>query len=44
MRGPEWNGDVSIMLAMYDEKKILLSYIESERYEAAEEATKKAAA
>jgi hypothetical protein len=32
------------MLAMYDEKKILLSYIESERYEAAEEATKKAAA
>jgi hypothetical protein len=25
------------MLAMYDEKKILLSYIESEKYEAAKE-------
>ena len=26
------------MLAMYDEKEILLEYIESERYEAAKEA------
>jgi hypothetical protein len=32
---------VSIMLAMYDEREILLSYIESEKYEAVEEATKK---
>ncbi len=28
----------NIMLAMYDEKEILLEYIESERYEAAKEA------
>lgn len=28
------------MLAMYDEKEILLEYIESERYEAAKEAKK----
>lgn len=32
----------NIMLAMYDEKEILLEYIESERYEAAEEAAKEA--
>ena len=42
MRGPEWNGDVSIMLAMYDEKEILREYIESEKYEAAQEAAKEA--
>lgn len=30
------------MLAMYDEKEILLEYIESERYEAAQEGEKKA--
>ena len=30
----------NIMLAMYDEKEILLEYIESERYEAATEAKK----
>lgn len=30
----------NIMLAMYDEKEILLEYIESERYEAAKEAKK----
>ena len=28
---------MSIMLAMYDEKQILLDYIESEKYEAAKE-------
>lgn len=33
---------MSIMLAMYDEKQILLDYIESEKYEAAKEAAKKA--
>lgn len=33
---------VNIMLAMYDEKEILLEYIESERYEAAQEAAKEA--
>lgn len=33
----------NIMLAMYDEKEILLEYIESERYEAAQEADKKTA-
>lgn len=32
----------NIMLAMYDEKEILLEYIESERYEAAKEAAKEA--
>ncbi|MCM1246274.1 MAG: hypothetical protein NC293_11590, partial [Roseburia sp.] len=32
----------NIMLAMYDEKEILLEYIESERYEAAQEAAKEA--
>ena len=32
----------NIMLAMYDEKEILLEYIESERYEAAQEGEKKA--
>ena len=32
----------NIMLAMYDEKEILLEYIESERYEAATEAAKEA--
>ena len=31
------------MLAMYDEKEILLEYIESERYEAAREEAKEAA-
>ena len=35
---------VSIMLAMYDEKEILLDYIESERYEAEKQADKRAAA
>ena len=30
------------MLAMYDEKEILMEYIESERYEAAQEGEKKA--
>lgn len=30
------------MLAMYDEKEILLEYIESERYEAAQEGEKRA--
>jgi uracil phosphoribosyltransferase len=34
---------VSIMLAMYDEKKILLSYIESEKYEATKKAAKETA-
>jgi hypothetical protein len=34
---------VSIMLAMYDEKEILLSYIESEKYEAAKETAKETA-
>jgi hypothetical protein len=34
---------VSIMLAMYDEKEILLSYIESERYDAARENAKETA-
>lgn len=34
---------INIMLAMYDEKEILLEYIESERYEAAQEAAKEAA-
>lgn len=33
----------NIMLAMYDEKEILLEYIESERYEAAREEAKEAA-
>lgn len=33
----------NIMLAMYDEKEILLEYIESERYEAAQEEAKEAA-
>ena len=33
----------NIMLAMYDEKEILLEYIESERYEAAHEEAKKTA-
>lgn len=33
----------NIMLAMYDEKEILLEYIESERYEAAQEAAKEMA-
>ena len=33
----------NIMLAMYDEKEILLDYIESERYEAAREEAKEAA-
>lgn len=33
----------NIMLAMYDEKEILLEYIESERYDAAREGTKEAA-
>ena len=32
----------NIMLAMYDEKEILLEYIESERYEAEQEGEKKA--
>jgi hypothetical protein len=32
------------MLAMYDEKKILLSYIENEKYEAAKESAKEIAA
>ena len=43
LRGPEWNGDVSITLAMYDEKEILREYIESEKYEAAKEADRKTA-
>lgn len=30
------------MLAMYDEKEILREYIESEKYEAAQEASKEA--
>jgi hypothetical protein len=34
---------VSIMLAMYDEREILLSYIESEKYEAAKETAKETA-
>jgi hypothetical protein len=34
---------VEIMLAMYDEKEILISYIESEKYEATQEAAKEAA-
>lgn len=33
----------NIMLAMYDEKEILLEYIESERYEAAKEARRESA-
>ena len=33
----------NIMLAMYDEKEILLEYIESERYEAEQEGAKKTA-
>lgn len=35
---------VSIMLAMYDEKEILMDYIESERYDAKKQADKQAAA
>jgi hypothetical protein len=31
------------MMAMYDEKEILLSYIESEKYEASKEAAKESA-
>jgi hypothetical protein len=34
---------VSIMLAMYDEREILLSYIESEKYEATKKTAKETA-
>ncbi len=43
MRGPKRSGDENIMLAMYDEKEILLEYIESERYEAQQEGKKETA-
>jgi hypothetical protein len=42
LHGPEWNGDVTIMMSLFDEEQIMKTYARDLQKQAAQEATKQA--